>query len=271
MRNVILLFCFTLSLSAQPRYLSPSDIDVSKDGSTLYLACTTGECIQLFDVETEKVTSQFKVEGIRELVLSPDESRIFAVCGEFNGKLLELDATNGEVIRSFPAGHTPMSPVMSADGKTLFFCNRFSRADQPDVHAFDIASGKIRSSAKAIREPITMKLSKDGKFLWVVNHLPLMEANREHVFASLNIYNSADLKSVAKLDMPPGSEPRRPISVCLTHRWPIHRSHNPPRPGLGQYQRRLYFRCARAAIYQHRSSGRCHAGRREPLGRHGHR
>jgi len=171
----------------------------------LYLACATGECIQLFDVEKEKVSSQFKVEGIRELALSPDESRVFAVCGEFKGRLLELDAQNGAVIRSFSAGHTPVSPIVSADGKTLFFCNRFSRADQSDVHAFDIASGKIRASAKAIREPISMKLSKDGEFLWVVNHLPLMEATREHVFTSLNIYSSVDLKSVAKLDMPPGS------------------------------------------------------------------
>ena len=205
MRYMMLVLCFALSLSAEQRYLSPSDVVVSEDGSTLYLACTTGECIQLFDIEKEKVSSQFKVEGIREIALSPDESRIFAVCGEFKGRLLELDTKDGTVIRSFSAGHTPVSPVVSADGKTLFFCNRFSRADQPDVHAFDIASGKIRSSAKAIREPVTMKLSKDGKFLWVVNHLPLMEANLEHVFASLNVYSSADLKSVAKLDMPPGS------------------------------------------------------------------
>jgi DNA-binding beta-propeller fold protein YncE len=205
MRFLILLLCSTLSQSAEPRYLSPFDIAISEDGSVLYIACATGDCIQVFDVEKEKVSSQFKVEGIRELVLTPDESRIFAVCGEFEGRLLEIDAKSGKVMRSFPAGHTPVSPVVSADGKTLFFCNRFSRADQSDVHAFDIASGKIVSSAKAIREPITMKLSKDGKFLWVVNHLPLMEANLEHVFASLNIYSSTDLKSVAKLDMPPGS------------------------------------------------------------------
>ncbi len=205
MRYLIFLFCFTLSLSAEQIYLSPSDIEVSKDGSVLYRACATGDRIQLFDVDNEKVSTHFKVDGVRELVLSPDESRLYAVCGEFKGRLLEIDAKKGEIIRSFSAGHTPISPVVSADGKTIFFCNRFSRADQKDVHAFDIASGKIRASAKAIREPITMKLSKDGKFLWVFNHLPLMEANREQVFASLNIYSSADLKSVARLDMPPGS------------------------------------------------------------------
>jgi len=205
MRYVILLLCFTLSLSAEQRYLSPSDIAVSEDGSVLYLACASADRIQCFDVENEKVSSQFKVEGIRELVLSPDENRIFALCGESQGRLLEIDVKNGTVIRNVSVGHTPMAPVISADGKTLFFCNRFSRADQADVHAFDITSGQIRASAKAIREPITMALSKDGKFLWVVNHLPLMEANLEHVFASLNVYSSADLKQVAKLDMPPGS------------------------------------------------------------------
>jgi len=202
---VMLLFFSALSVSAEQSYLSPSDVVISKDGSTLYLACATGDRIQRFDIETETVVSQFKVEGVRAIALSPDESRIFAACGEFKGKLLEIDAKSGKVMRSTSVGHTPVSPVISVDGKTVFFCNRFSRADQSDVFAFDTTSGKIRASAKAIREPITMTLSKDGKFLWVVNHLPLMEANLEHVFASLNVYSTADLKPVAKLDMPPGS------------------------------------------------------------------
>jgi len=171
----------------------------------MYIACATGDRIQLFDLKSEKVSAEYKVENVHEIVLSPDQTRIYALCGEFNGKLHELDAKTGKILRSFDAGHTPMSPVLSDDGKTLFFCNRFARAGAEDVHAFDIATGKIKCSAKAIREPVTMKLSKDGKFLWVVNHLPLLKANSEHVFTSLNIYNATDLKSVAKLDMPPGS------------------------------------------------------------------
>jgi DNA-binding beta-propeller fold protein YncE len=188
---------------------------ISRDGSTLYLACATGDCIQRFDVEQETVSAQFKVEGVREIVFSPDESRLFAACGEFNGRLVEIDPKSRQVIRSFSVGHTPVSPIVSEDGKTLFFCNRFSRLDQPDVFALDLDTGKVRSSARAIREPITMTLSKDGQFLWVVNHLPLMEANLEHVFASLNIYTTQDLEPVAKLDMPPGSFAIR--DSTLTH------------------------------------------------------
>jgi cytochrome c peroxidase len=204
-RYYILLICFPLMLQAEQSYLSPSDVVISKDGNLLYIACRTGNCIQSFDIQKEKSLSQYKVKDVRELTLSADGHRIFAAAGEFHGMLHELDAESGKILRSFPAGHTPVSPLVSNDGKTLFYCNRFSRADQMDVHSFDIASGKIKASAKAIREPITMKLSRDGKFLWVVNHLPLMEANRDHVFASLCIYNSSSLKQVAKLDMPPGS------------------------------------------------------------------
>ena len=205
MRYVVLLLCLILSLQAQGQYLSPSDIAVSGDGSVLYLACATDDSIQLFDVEKENVTSHFKAHGVREIALSNDESRLYAACGEFEGRLLEIDTKTAKLLRSFPAGHTPMAPIVSPNGKTIFFCNRFSRNDQPDVHALDIASGTIKASAKAIREPVTMNLSKDGKFLWVVNHLPLMQANLEQVFTSLNIYRTEDIESVAKLDLPPGS------------------------------------------------------------------
>ena len=204
-RLSIYFLLFTTPLAAQQQFLSPSDIAPSADGSTLYIACATGNQIRVFDVETEKVSAQFAVDGVREIALSGDGERVYALCGEFQGRLLEMDARTGDALRSFPAGHTPMSPVLSNDGKTLFYCNRFSRADQPDVRAFDIASGTIRSSAKAIREPVTLKLSKDGEFLWVVNHLPLMQANLEHVYTSLNVYRASDLSSVAKLDMPSGS------------------------------------------------------------------
>ncbi|MDD2600173.1 MAG: c-type cytochrome [Kiritimatiellae bacterium] len=199
------LLWLTLPLAAGQHYLSPSEIEVSPDGKLLYISCATAGLIKVFDAVNEKPLAQYKVPGITGLALAPDGSRIFAACNEFNGRLAEVDAKSGKTLRTFKAGHTPVAPLVSADGGTLFYCNRFSRLDQMNVHALDVASGKIKASGRAIREPITMQLSRDGKFLWVVNHLPLMEANLEHVFTSLHIFNSADLKSVAKLDMPPGS------------------------------------------------------------------
>lgn len=193
------------SAGAEERYLSPSALAVGAGGKTLYVACEGSESIQVFDTETEKVAARYPVAKINQLALTPDQSRLFAAAGGFNGSLHEIDVTSGRIVRSLPAGHTPMSPTISADGKTLYYCNRFSRADQMDVHAVDLVTGKTRCSAKAIREPVTMRLSKDGSTLWVVNHLPLMAANLKQVYTSLAVYQSGTLEKLATLDLPAGS------------------------------------------------------------------
>ncbi len=194
-----------LAVSAEPLWLTPSDIAVTKDGNIAYVACEGAGLIDLFDIKAESSKGSFKVEGIRELALSPDGTKIYATAGEFNGRIVEIDALTGEVMRDFACGHTPMSPLISADGLTLYYCNRFARQGQADIFALDIKRWSVSHSATAIREPITMQLSRDGRFLWVVNHLPLMEANREHVFASLGVYSTKKLKQVVQLDLPPGS------------------------------------------------------------------
>ncbi len=204
----VLLLAATLSARAEAaaeRYLSPSALVVGGGGKTLYVACETDEAIRVFDTEAEKVTARIPVPKLGELALAPDQSRLFVTAGSFNGSLHEIDVKSGKIVRSLPAGHTPMAPVISADGQTLFYCNRFSRADQADVHAVDLTTGKIKGSAKAIREPVTMRLSKDGSTLWVVNHLPLMAANLKHVFTSLGVYRSGTLEKLATLDLPAGS------------------------------------------------------------------
>jgi DNA-binding beta-propeller fold protein YncE/cytochrome c peroxidase len=190
---------------AEDRYLSPSALAVGRDGKVIYVACETAGSVQVFDTDTEKVTARYPVSKVSQLALTPDQSRLFATAGGFNGVLHEVDVKSGQILRTLPAGHTPVAPVISADGKTLYYCNRFSRADQMDVHAVDLVTGKTVCSAKAIREPITMKLSKDGHTLWVVNHLPLMAANLTNVFTSLVVYQSKKLEKLAVLDLPSGS------------------------------------------------------------------
>ena len=196
---------FAVLATAEERYLSPSSLSAGPHGKLLYVTCETADCILAFDTETEKVVARYNVPHINRLALSPDGTRLYATAGGFNGLLHEIDLKSGKVLRSMPAGHTPESLALSADGKTLYFCNRFSRADQPDVHAVDVAAWKVKASAKAIREPATLRLTKDGKTLWVVNHLPLMAANSKHVYASLCVYNSETLEKLATLDLPSGS------------------------------------------------------------------
>jgi DNA-binding beta-propeller fold protein YncE len=121
MRYVVFFLYLSLCVLAEQRYLSPSDIAVSEDGSVLYIACAADDSIQVFDVGKEKVSSRIEAKGVRQIALSSDNARLYAVCGEFAGKLLDIDAKTGRLLRSFSAGHTPMDPVITPDGKTPFF------------------------------------------------------------------------------------------------------------------------------------------------------
>ena len=105
MRYVTLVLYLTLSLTAAQAYLSPADVAVSEDGAFLYLACD--DRIQRFDIANEKVSAEFKVANVRELALSADERHIYVACGEFNGRLVEIDAKNGKVKRCFSLTGAP--------------------------------------------------------------------------------------------------------------------------------------------------------------------
>lgn len=216
---IALLLAGAVFARAAERDLSPSALVAGADGKRLYVACETGGSVLAFDTEAEKVVGRYAVDQVGELALSPDGRRLYATAGAFGGRIVELDAASGKVLRTFPAGHTPVAPVVSADGQTLFTCNRFSRADQPDVQALDLATGKVRCSAKAIREPVAMRLSKDGKELWVVNLFPLMPANGPQVFASLCVYRSGTLEKIATLDLPPGTFAARDAALSPDGRY----------------------------------------------------
>ncbi|MDO4559218.1 MAG: hypothetical protein Q4C47_09645, partial [Planctomycetia bacterium] len=65
-------------------------------------------------------------------------------------------------------GHWPVSPVLSADGDTLYFLRRFAG----ELCAADPETGELRRSRSVGREPIAMKRTPDGKTLVIAHHLP---------------------------------------------------------------------------------------------------
>ncbi len=185
--------------------LTPAHVVADRDGKNLYVACETAGSVLVFGVESEKVTARHAVEGVTRLAVADGQDRIYAAAGGARGLLHELDRKSGRILRTLPAGHTPEALCLSPDGKTLYYCNRFSRADQPDVHAVDLVSWKIRNSAKAVREPCASCLSGDGATLWVGSHLPLMPANAQHVYAVVEVYETGTLKKRATLNLPAGA------------------------------------------------------------------
>src|SRR5208337_4814056 len=71
----------------------------------------------------------FTVEDV-----SKDGARLFITCAAPDSTVCVADLKKGRIVEEIRAGHTAMAPVVRADGKQLFVCNRFNN----DVSVIDL-------------------------------------------------------------------------------------------------------------------------------------
>ena len=143
------------------------------------------------------------------LALSPDGTRLFVTCAAPASQVCVMDAVSGKVMRTLPAGHTALSPVLSPDGKTLFVCNRFDDT----VSALDLRQDREEYRVRVAREPVSAALTRDGRFLLVANHLPRGRSDVPYVAATVSVIETASRKVVKELRLPNGSINLRQICV----------------------------------------------------------
>ena len=200
----------TDTVGAAPSPLSPCALAATRDGTTLYVACETGEQVLSVALPEGKVRARFPLpDPATGLALSPDESRLFITCAAPESKVAVLDLAKGKVLATLPAGHTAMAPVVSPDGKTLYVCNRFN----DDVSILDVATRQEIRRVRVRREPVAAALTKDGKMLLVANLLHDGAADAENVAAVVSVIDTAAMKVVKELQLPSGSGSLNGIAV----------------------------------------------------------
>src|ERR1019366_814767 len=143
------------------------------------------------------------------LVLSPDGTRLFVTCVGLASQVCVIDTASGKVVKTLAAGHTPLSPVLSPDAKTLFVCNRFNDS----VSLFDLRQGKEECRIQVAREPVSATLTRDGRFLLVANHLSRGRSDLPYVAATVTVIDVAQRKVIKELRLPNGSINLRQICV----------------------------------------------------------
>lgn len=92
-----------------------------------------------------------------------------------------VDLESGAVKNSFPAGHTPMSPVLH--GGKLYVACRFDSK----VVEMDASTGKMLNSWSVPREPVALAVSPDGRKIWAAGHLPAGKADGDFTAAALTL------------------------------------------------------------------------------------
>jgi YVTN family beta-propeller protein len=185
---------------------------VSGDGRVLF-ACLS-DARQLAIVGLPDARAIRKVRTPAEptgVALSRDGRRVYVTCAAAASSVLEIDAVSGEIIASFPAGHTAMAPTLSPDGKRLYVCSRFDH----NVSVIDLEHRRELARVPAVREPVAAAVAPDGRELWVANLLPAGPANRYGVLAAAAVVTVVDTRTfqTAQVRLITGSTSARGIAL----------------------------------------------------------
>jgi YVTN family beta-propeller protein len=183
---VLALFSAATARADAGEYLSPVALAADAAAQKIYIAESTANQVQEFDVGINTVTRTFSLpDSPSGAAVSPDGGRLYVTGGSYYGKVFVVDLGTGAVTETIAVGHTPMSPVLSADGATLYVCNRFDN----DVSAIDLAARNgVRIPVK--REPVAMAITPDSKYLFVANHLPFWPPGAVYQSAAISVIDT---------------------------------------------------------------------------------
>ncbi len=191
-------------------YLSPVALAVSPSGSLLYVAESGAQRLAVVDIATRAVVREIALSVAPSgVAVSAADGRIYVTGGESPGKVVVVDAQTNAEIDALPAGHTPMAPQLSPDGKTLYVCNRFNN----DVSVIDLATKTESARIPVLREPVAAALTPDGKVLVVGNQLPNGPSNGDYTAASISIIDTASKQVAKNIQLPNGSSGLRGIGL----------------------------------------------------------
>ena len=204
------LFLIVLGVDAQA-YLSPTDVCASPDGSKLYIAELEAGKVAVFDAAAQSVAQEITLHAPNQasgVSLSPDGSMLYVTAADPAGKVYVIDTSTNSIIDTISVGHTPMSPVVSSDGSTLYVCNRFDNT----VAIIDLAT-KSQTVIPVIREPVSAALTADGSTLVVCNLLTADATTNQFVSAKVSIIDTATKAVTAAIRLPNGSSSLRDVCV----------------------------------------------------------
>ena len=202
-----LLMSLLVSCAAAQTWLSPADLEPSADGKSVFITAHTGKQLLTFSTAECKVVQSIKLPGEpTDMVRAPESDTLFIAGGGPDGRIWKIE--NGSIAAEYKTGHTPMSPVLSPDGRTLYVCNRFDNT----VSFIDLASGKTVRSVDVLREPVAADISRDGKYLFVANHIPDGRADVDYVASKISVIHTAD-GSIETIPLVNGAEGIRGLKI----------------------------------------------------------
>ena len=220
--SLAILFSAAEHTNIKPYYTA--DIAVTDEGNILLANKGTQE-LRMISSEGKLLKSwelQMPATGVATY-----GDRAYVTCSQSSGELWCVSLV-GENKRIFTTelGMGACAPVVSADGKRVYICNRYKAT----VSEVDASTGELLREVKVLREPCAASLSKDGKTLYVNNFLPSQRADVDYVAADVSIIDCETFTKIKDIKLCNGSNALRGNTLSEDGKY-LFISHN-----LGRYQ-----------------------------------
>lgn len=147
----------TIKIGAYPR-----GITVSQDSQFAYVAQMGGAVIHKINLNTFEKEQLNIGSNPRAIVLSPDNSMLYATLNS-SGRVVAFDLAEKKVVRSVKTGSASRSLDISSDGSALYVVN-YKSDTVAKVRSSDF---KVLQKIKACNEPIGITYEPLHKRVWV--------------------------------------------------------------------------------------------------------
>jgi YVTN family beta-propeller protein len=151
----------------------PESLDVSRDGTTLFVSNEETAEVSVLDVASGKVTHRVAIGREPEGVTVRPDGKMVYVTSEQDSDVAAIDTRTFAVVARVPGGPRPRTIVFAPGGRTAFVTDEMGAM----VTVLDTARNrpagtiKIEAQAKTVLGPRPMGavVSRDGKQLYVSN------------------------------------------------------------------------------------------------------
>ena len=226
--TTILLSFFVFALSAnlfaaEPWYIT--DVKLGVDNNVITSNRGTNSMTEISPLG-EVLNSWSLPNTPTAFVVEGEVAYITCFDGQHRSSIVVLDMANGDVEEVCLPKHSGVtSPVLSADGRKIYLCNKFKNS----ISEYDIASKEVTNEVDVLREPVKIVVDKQGRYMYVLNFLPAQQANLDHVGCELSVVDIASFKKIKDIKLENGSNALRGATLSPDGRY-LFISHN-----LGRY------------------------------------
>lgn len=222
MATTVAIVCSAMrSSGTRPMYTT--DVAVADDGRIMFTNKGSSD-VTVYDAGgklLERISFEEPPTGI-----ALDGGWAYVTSSDGEGFLSKISLDDYSVAYTVPTAMGACSPVVSADGATVYVCNRYKGT----VSAVAAADGEVKASIAMLREPCAAALSADGRYLYVANFLPTQRADADYVAAAVSVVDCDKFKKIKDIHLSNGSNALHGITCSPDGRY-LFVSHN-----LGRYE-----------------------------------